>query len=188
MSDLEKRKFINPTPGYVGAVVIDEDGKRQGIPVEPGGAVWLSELEMRLTAEAPRLASDNPFVKEWEEAVEFNSDNQPIRFEKRTGVLVASTEPPRPIAGERFVPGMETAEPEPEPEEVTGDDGVAQPTGPAPQGTPAPGEIIGTPDAPAANDAELAARAAREAPTPVTERPAGSDAIRVPPKAAPLPV
>lgn len=204
MSDQEKRKFINPTPGWVGCTIINDEGKREGFPVEPGGAVWLSPAEERATAEATRKAEDNPFVKTWEEAVEFNSDGFPIRYETRSGTLVASTDPPRPIHSDRFIPSQAAAEekapppPPEEPEEVTGDEGVPQHTGPAPEGKPEPGEIVGTPDAAAANDAELAARAAAanvpppgsEEPTPVGpgSRPAGTDAIRVPPKAAPLPV
>lgn len=208
MSDQEKRKFINPTPGWVGCTIINDEGKKEGFAVEPGNAVWLSEAEERATAEATRKPEDNPFVKTWEEPGGFHPENgSPLPGKLRTGTLIPSDEPPRPISSDRYTPSQaeaaaRAASPEPTPEtppaappereeEITGDDGVPEHTGPAPEGKPEPDEIVGTPEAAAANDAELAARAKREEePTPVGQgdRPAGTDAIRTPPKAAPLPV
>src|SRR5205085_1052667 len=180
----------------------NEDGKREGFPVEPGGFVWLSELEERLTAESTRLPEDNPFIKEWDYVTGHDAAGDPIT-EKRKGMLVLSDEPARPLASSRFTPSQAareaaTAEEQPpapaEPQEPredgqeaqegeqTGDENVPTPTGPPPEGKPAPDEVVATPDAVAANDAELKARAERQAeqPTPVTERPAGTDANRLP--------
>lgn len=212
MSDAEKRKFINPTPGWVGCTIINEEGKREGFPVEPnGGFVWLSEQEERLTAEATRRAEDNPFVKTWERTVGHDAEGRPIT-EIEHGMLVLADEPARPIASARFTPSQAeraAAEapdqpPAPESPEKPREDGqeaqegeqrgadVPTPTGPPPEGKPAPGEVVATPEAVAANDAELAARAEaeKEKPQPVTERPAGTEAIGVPPtrEPAPLPV
>ena len=103
MSDIQ-RKFRNPTPGWVGANVVGPDGTLTSVPVEPGGEVWMTEMEERMTAEAPRRPEDNPFVKEWDAPVEFDSFGQPTAFEKRRGVLVLCEDPPRPIASDRYVP------------------------------------------------------------------------------------
>lgn len=62
MARIEKEQFQNMSGGFIGAVVIGPKGDEKGIPVEPGGTVWLSEEEQILTANAPRLASDNPFI------------------------------------------------------------------------------------------------------------------------------
>lgn len=209
MSEAEKRKFINPTPGWVGCTIINEEGKREGFPVEPnGGFVWLSEQEERLTAEATRLPQDNPFVKTWERVVGHDAAGDPIT-ETEHGTLVLADDSARPTASSRFTPSQaardaQAAAEEPVPPPRPREDGqeaeegeqhgadVPEPTGPPPEGKPAPGEIVATPEAIAANDAELKARAeaAREQPTPVTERPAGTEAIGTPAtrEPAPLPV
>jgi hypothetical protein len=101
----EQRKFINPTPGFVGANIFGPDGKPTAIAVEPGGEVWLTEAEERMTAEAPRRAEDNPFDKEWDEPVEWNSEGtEVIRTVRRKGTLQLVDEAPRPIASQRYVP------------------------------------------------------------------------------------
>lgn len=216
MSDLEKRKFINPTPGWVGCTIINEEGKREGFPVEPGGGfVWLSEQEERLTAEATRLPQDNPFVKAWERQTGVDAAGDPITVTEH-GTLVLADDSARPTASSRFTPSQAAREaqtvaeepvPPPPPREdgqeaqegeQTGDDNVPEPTGPPPEGKPAPGEVVATPEAVKANDETLAARAAAakvpppdaEKPTPVTERPAGTEAIGTPAtrEPAPLPV
>ncbi len=56
-----KDEFRNETKGFVGVISID-NGKEKGIAVRPGHTVWLSEQEQVLTANAPRLDSDNPFT------------------------------------------------------------------------------------------------------------------------------
>lgn len=205
MTEEVRRKFINPTPQYVGAVIYDEDGKRKGVPVEPGGSIWLSEREERATAEAPREAKDNPFQAIWQEATRTTPEGEILESQPREGMLILSDEPARPIASERFIPGRETAataetpqepagdeetaadEPEPQ-EEITGSPGVPPtPTEPPVEGQPSENEIVATPEAVPANDVALAAR--REGTVPVEgDRPQGTDAIAVPATHHPLPV
>lgn len=175
-----KRKFHNPTPGWVGAVVLDDDNKPKGMPVEPGGSIWLSKAEERLTAEAPRLAEDNPFTKGWREVTAIGPSGEPTEWVDREGVLVLSEEPARSILSDRFTPSTAAdaaaAEPPPAPEpEKDAAEGEREPevpehTGapPLPQqppvvGKPAPDEHVATPEAVRANDDHLAARAEREA-------------------------
>lgn len=197
-----ERKFINPTPGWVGASKLDGDGRWTSVPVEPnGGAVWLTPVEERKTAEATRLADDNPFVKEWEEPVEWDGDGQVTRTVTRKGMLVLAPEGARPIASDRFIPSREGETPttpeielsdietpegfkavvmdgkvkivadesqdepgpepasEPEPaEEETQTGAPPIPEQPPVEGQPSPDEIVGTPDAVAANDKALAER------------------------------
>lgn len=195
MTEEVRRKFTNPTPVFVGAVIYDEDGKRKGVPIAPGDSIWLSPREERATAEAPRNAADNPFVAKWEEPISTTEGGEILESVTREGMLVLADEEPRPIASERFIPGRASAEekaPEPEPEEqageeeVTGSPGVPPtPQGPPEVGQPSENEIVATPEAVPANDEALAKRA--EEPTPVTDRPAGTEAIATPSK-HPLPV
>lgn len=153
----EQRKFINPTPGWIGANVFAPDGKPTAIAVEPGGEIWLTEAEERMTAEAPRSAQDNPFIKAWEEPVDWNEFGEVTRTVMREGTLVLADEPPRPTASSRFVPPRQEAEPaEPEEETVTGAPEI--PAQPPVQGQPSPDEVVGTPEAPAKNDEALAQR------------------------------
>jgi hypothetical protein len=181
----EQRKFINPTPGFVGANIFAADGKPTAIPVEPGGEVWLTPAEERMTAEAPRSAADNPFIKEWQEPVEFDpATGEVLHSVTRQGTLVLADDPPRPIASDRFIPprgspedlratreameglsrdrpgneltAAEDPAPEPAPETVTGTDEL--PPQPPVQGQPKEGEVIGTPEAPDANNSAVAAR------------------------------
>jgi hypothetical protein len=160
----EQRKFVNPTRGFVGANVFAPDGKPTSIAVEPGGEIWLTEAEERMTAEAPRLASDNPFIKQWDEVIELGADGLPSQTVARVGTLVLAEEPPRPTASSRFIPARQVTEPEeitaadksetpgeppappaPEPErEVVGTELPAQPPT---TGTPSREEIVGSPEA-----------------------------------------
>lgn len=196
-----KRKFINQGLGWVGYVSIQADGKPKGMSLAPGEGVWLSEKEERLTAEAPQNAEDNPFVATFQRPTEFNSDREPIAFETVHGMLVLSDEPARPIASERYTPPHAGEEPAPQPGPPEPASEPAAPgeeqTGVAPEprekpeeGQRAPDETVGTPDAIAANDEELARRRAEDVdkerePVPVgAAGPAGPDAIRTP---APLP-
>lgn len=194
----EQRKFINPTPGYIGANIFGPDGKPTSIAVEPGGEVWLTEAEERMTAEAPRLSEHNPFIMEWEEPVEFDGNNEPTRTVTRRGTLVLSEEPPRPVASDRFIPqrgsiedlgvtreAMEglsaETEPEPQPDRPDGDRTVTgadvPPNQPPVQGQPSEDEIVGSPDAPAKNNEALAQR------EPTAEQP-----TRTAPAPGPLPI
>lgn len=178
-----QRKFINPTPGWVGANVFGPDGKPTAVAVEPGGEVWLTEAEERMTAEAPRAAQHNPFVMEWEEVLEYDQMGQPSRVATRSGTLVVAEEPPRPIASDRFIParlpepvsahlvlsgngnGDGSGDKSPEPAEtITG--APPLPEQPPVQGQPSPEEVVGTPEATAANAKALSGRkATAEQPT-----------------------
>jgi hypothetical protein len=143
----DQRKWVNPTPGWVGVNIFAPDGKPTALPVEPGGAVWLTAEEERMTAEAPRLAEDNPFIKEWECPVDRDTYGEVLSYETRRGMLVLSDEPARPVQSERFIPERE--------ETITG---ATVPEQPPVQGQPSPDEIVGTPDAVKANDEALAQR------------------------------
>jgi hypothetical protein len=204
-----QRKFINPTGGFVGANVFGPDGKPTAVPVEPGGEVWLTEAEERMTAEAPRNGADNPFVKQWDEAVGWDpATGEPSETITCTGTLVLSDEPPRPVASDRYTPERDgpmglgngdgsseelltraaaleareaelaareaaLAEKEAEPETVKGAD-VDTEVQPAVEGQPSENEVIGTPEAPDANDEALAMREpTAEQPT----RPSGGIAV-----------
>jgi hypothetical protein len=172
----QQRKFINPTPGWVGANVFAPDGKPSSIAVEAGGEIWLTPEEERMTAEAPRLPQDNPFVKQWEEIIEFDSFGEPARTVTRTGTLILTDEPARPVASSRFIPehadtgpseveqlraelaearAALAAEVKP-PETITG--APPQPKQPPVQGQPSENEVVGTPDAVEANDKALEQR------------------------------
>lgn len=180
----EQRKFVNPTRGFVGANVFGPDGKPTSMAVEPGGEVWLTPEEERMTAEAPRLAQDNPFIKEWEDVVEFDNFGEPVNTVVRQGMLVLSDEAPRPVASDRFVPERAAEEPAPEPEEqkaaeqpeheetVTG--APPLPEQPPVEGQPSPDEIVGSPEAVAANDEELAKR------EPTAEQPTRQKGAAIP--------
>jgi hypothetical protein len=161
----EQRKWTNPTRGFVGVSVFGPDGVPTAIAVEPGGEVWLTPEEERMTAEAPRAKEDNPFVKEWEEPVEFDSFGEPTQTVTRHGILAVCDEPPRPIASGRFIPPRDE-------ETVTG--APELPEQPPVQGQPSPDEIVATPEAKPANDAAVARR------KPTREQP-----VR---KAGPVPV
>lgn len=57
-----KDEFRNETKGFVGVITIDPQGNQKGVAVRPGSSIWLSEGEQILTANAPRLDKDNPFI------------------------------------------------------------------------------------------------------------------------------
>jgi hypothetical protein len=185
----EQRKFTNVTPGFCGANIFGPDGHPTSIAVEPHGEVWLTAEEERMTAEAPRRAQDNPFVKTWEEPVALDPFGEPTATVTREGVLVASEEPPRPIASDRFIPPRTravrdsddhlghveqrlvsggTLEGTDDPETITGAPPLARQ--PPVQGQRSPAEVLGTPAAPNANDETIA----RRRPTP--EQPTRSPA------------
>lgn len=181
---VSKRKFENPTQGYVGATILDDDNKPKGMPVEPGGSIWLSQAEERLTAEAPRLAENNPFTKPWKRVTEVGTSGEPIAWEDCVGVLVLSEEPARTILSDRFIPSAQetpaaVVEPEVEPER-TGEQDIEETTGAPPlerqppvEGKPSPDETVATPDAERANDEHLARHAEGdgEKPTSIGEGP-----------------
>ena len=209
----EQRKFVNPTPGWVGANVFGPDGKPTAVAVEPGGEVWLTPEEERMTAEAPRLPDDNPFTKAWDEPIAWDPvTGEPTQHVARHGTLVLADEPARPIASDRFIPPRGSAEDlratreameglgrdasgeplKPIGESAEDTDGLAAaaemadddahtmaytsessesgdeqetvtgapplPKQPPVEGQPSPDEVVGTPEAVAANDRALSER------------------------------
>lgn len=115
-----KDEFVNTSDGWIGAVQIDHNGRAHGISVEPGGSVFLSEEEQILTANAPRMDEDNPFI------------NGALKLRTRA-VEIRNR---RPFGAH---PGREPEEPE------TG--APPEPEGPAEQGSAAAGEEVATPKA-----------------------------------------
>jgi hypothetical protein len=91
---IDKQQFENQSGGWVGAVVIGPKGDEQGVAVEPGQTVWLSEAEQILTANAPRLAEDNPFLEKVTKVIDPESGEW---VERRVTPLV-------PVQRDRFVP------------------------------------------------------------------------------------
>jgi hypothetical protein len=57
-----RTEFKNVSGGVQGVVIVDDAGKPKGIPVRDGDAIWLTEAEEILTANAPRRDEDNPFT------------------------------------------------------------------------------------------------------------------------------
>lgn len=94
----EREQFENTTGGYVGACQIDRRGEHRWIAVAPGERVWLSEEERIATANAPRSATDNPFVETQQD--ELDDDGKVLRQITVQPALVKVTEA-RPIASNR---------------------------------------------------------------------------------------
>lgn len=109
----EKAEFRNRTDGFIGVVVINEKGDRHGASVGPGDRVWLSEQEQILTASAPKLDKDNPFVGGHEDggaALELVTEKRPVRSPRPIGT-------PAPEGAPETSEEVEAAE-EPAPEDV----------------------------------------------------------------------
>lgn len=94
----EREQYENTTGGYVGACQIDRRGDRRWIAVAPDERVWLSEEERIATANAPRQASDNPFIEREED--EKDDDGNVLRTVKLAPALNKVSEA-RPIASNR---------------------------------------------------------------------------------------
>lgn len=109
---IEKQQFQNATDGWIGAVSINVKGEEIGVAVEPGGTVWLSEAEQILTANAPRLAADNPFIPQKRQRVD------PLTGEAEEVEIT----PLVPINEGRFVPANER----PIPSDLAAGGGAAQ--------------------------------------------------------------
>lgn len=58
----ETTTFENTTQGWVGAIKVRRNGDRDAVPVGPGERIELDAEEQLLTANAPRLPEDNPFI------------------------------------------------------------------------------------------------------------------------------
>lgn len=91
---IEKQQFENQSGGWVGAVVIGPKGDETGVAVEPGQTVWLSEAEQILTANAPRLPEDNPFLEKVTKVIDPESGEW---VDRRVTPLV-------PVSRDRYVP------------------------------------------------------------------------------------
>lgn len=117
-----KTLFRNITNGYVGAITIDRRGERRAVAVGPGDEVALSEEEQQETANAPRDPRDNPFLKSSTDVRDGDSGAVIEAGEKPQLEAVAES---RPIGNQR-------------------------PIGTPAQGSYAPGEEVGTPEAAAA--------------------------------------
>lgn len=162
---VEKRRFKNVTPEIHGAVILDADNRAKGIAVDPGEEIWLSIVEEQLTAEAPVLDKDNPFIKHWECPVAWDEHGNPTGFEPRDGCLVMIEAEPRIIGSRRYTPthgdpqgAVVPAAPDPAPEAPAAPEEPAPPpSAPPVVGEAAPDEIVGTPDAEKARDEHAAA-------------------------------
>lgn len=103
--------FVNTTSGNVGVIKLARNGDRDPIAVGPHERVELTLEEQELTANAPRLAENSPFVKKP------YTDHDPT-----TGDVIAEGERAmlEEVVEEREVPGKkaeadaETAPAEPE--------------------------------------------------------------------------
>lgn len=105
MSVITKDQFENTTGHWVGVVVISRDGRAKGVNVEPHSRIWLSADEQALTAEAPRLAKDNPLA------------NGKLKLVQE-GANLRSTRPTRPDGSVEIQQSPEPVEPQ-KPKPVT---------------------------------------------------------------------
>lgn len=94
---IEKQQFQNTTDGWIGAVQISVKGEELGVPVEPGGTVWLSEAEQILTANAPRDPAHNPFI----------AQKMQRRNPETDALEEVEVTPLVPISENRYVPANE---------------------------------------------------------------------------------
>lgn len=145
-----RSEFENVSPGVVGVVVVDDEGKRQGIAVKPNETVWLSEDEEIATANAPRRDEDNPFAKGWlvlkTPAAEIKS-RRPIGSTTE-GIAPARESVPVPEPAAPEVEGNEPVDPPREerpPQEEVG--APPLPEGDPEHGVRAPHEEVGVPEA-----------------------------------------
>lgn len=58
---VKRTEFENRTQGYVGAVKVNRKGDGEGIAVEPGKRVFLTDEEVELTEQAVSQADLSPF-------------------------------------------------------------------------------------------------------------------------------
>lgn len=119
-----KDEFVNTSSGWIGAVQVDHNGRAMGVSVEPGGSIFLSEEEQILTANAPRMDEDNPFING---ALELRTRAVEIRNR-------------RPF-------GAQAAEAKAAPAEAEETGATPAPEAAPPQGSAAPGEEVATPEA-----------------------------------------
>lgn len=152
---VKKQAFRNDSGGFVGYVSINVKGEERGRAVAPGEIVWLTREEQIATANAPRLAKDNPFVAQSFERV--NPDTSEIETFEVTPLQPITEERYVP-AGDRPIPGLQPEDPAP----LAAGQGAATP--PPSEPDPAPPTVREmTPPTPPAR-ATAAAQAAEEAP------------------------
>lgn len=132
MSD---RLFRNREEYVIGVIKFDHENKPKGLPLDPQQTVWLNETEMKLTANAPATAEENPFTKgslEEVDPAERSTDTQqdrpvpgPSSFEPidppRVEVPAPTPPPPsEPVVAAKEKPvveeetGTQITEPQPE--------------------------------------------------------------------------
>lgn len=132
MAAEEKVRYRNTTKGHIGAVILNEENRRQGVAVPPGDTIELSEVEVRMTKNAPKNPDNNPFVGNPPQ-LELAPDDRPDRPE------------PEP---ERDAEAEAEKKPRPKGRRQSEETGAAQePAGDAPEGGYASGEEVATPDA-----------------------------------------
>lgn len=172
MTQIQKQQFKNETGGWVGAVVIGPRGDDRGVGVEPGGTVWLSEAEQRLTANAPRRPEDNPFIEQSRE------DQDPVSGE----TVVVKFTPLVPVSENRYVPAGERPIPGDASGATQGLAAQAAATGPEPQTAVADS---GTPESRTAEVEAMGEGAKPNFPPPPARAQAAVD--NAPPEPAPTP-
>jgi hypothetical protein len=167
----DRSEWRNDSGGWVGVVTIEPGGKAKPIAVPAGGTVFLTEDERVLTANAPKRDEDNPLT------------NGQLTLVRDVGEVVnrrpigpsSAEQPPAPAGPVAPVPD-ETGAP------------VPAPDGEPAQGERAPGEEVGTPEAPAQNAAAQAAKAATQEQAGIVGKPAGDNPVRPQPEKVPAPL
>lgn len=100
---IQKRRYRNNTSGWIGVVQLDHLGQELGVSVEPGGEVWLSDAEAILTARAPKLAEDNPFLERTFVTKDANGERREVKL---TPITPVGTETRGIYGSDRYVPGV----------------------------------------------------------------------------------
>lgn len=118
----QKDEWLNTGAGWIGVVVIDGRGDHHGEAVAPGRTVWLSEEEQIATANAPVNDEDNPFANG---SLELQTRGAEIRNRRPYGTHAGG-----PVRQDETETGATP---------VTHDE--------PPEGAPAPGEEVATPEA-----------------------------------------
>lgn len=148
-----RTEFKNVSGGVQGVVVLDESGRSRGVPVRPGDAIWLTEAEEVLTANAPREDKDNPFTNG---ALVLVTRSTEVLNRRPIGSREAAPQAPTPVEsspdGDKEVSQDWDVGNEPQPlprveREATEEVGAP----PLPEGDPAlgarsPGEEVGRPE------------------------------------------
>jgi hypothetical protein len=158
----QKNEYRNDSEGVCGVIVI-ENGKEKGIPVAPGGNVWLSEEERIATANAPAKDEDNPLAN---------------------GTLTLVT-PAAEIRNRRPIGDDELQKPDPEPQEA---EEKSEPQSEAPAAPPAPPKTPEQVQAEAKKKQEEIGQKAAQQAKAQAEQPGKPVDDAGQPKAAPKPV